>query len=281
MDARLQRRVQRYGWDLAADDYEPSWQAQLALPQQRLLQGAFLRAGERVLDVACGTGLVSLAAAHEIGPTGEVTGVDLSNRMVDAARKRAKQLALHNTGFMRMDAEELDLPDASFDAVLCALGLMYVPHPERALSEMRRVLRPGGRMGAAVWGERARCGWADVFSIVDAEVKSEVCPLFFQLGRAGELERQCDAAGFATVTTERITTWLDYPNAASACRAVFTGGPAALAWSRFDADTRERVTRRYLDSITAWRMGTGYRVPAEFVVVSASAPGADTARLRV
>ena len=87
-----------------------------------------------------------------------------------------------NASFARMDAEKLELPDASFDVALCALGLMYMPHPEQAVREMRRVLRPGGRMVIAVWGEHSLCGWSALFPIVDAEVASEVCPLFFQLG---------------------------------------------------------------------------------------------------
>ena len=78
-----------------------------------------------------------------------------------------------------MDAETLALPDAGFDVALNALGLMYVPEPEQAVREMRRVLRPGGRVGLAVWGERSRCGWAPVFEIVQAEVASDVCPRFF------------------------------------------------------------------------------------------------------
>ncbi len=116
MDARLQRRVQRYGWDLAAARYEALWQAQLATAQQALLAMAALRPGEQVLDVACGTGLVSFDAAQAVQPGGRVLGIDLSDRMVDAARRRAAP----NVEFARMDAEQLELPDASFDVVLCA-----------------------------------------------------------------------------------------------------------------------------------------------------------------
>ena len=146
MDARLQRRIQRYGWDIAAPDYEPSWQAQLAVAQDEMLACAALQAGERVLDVACGTGLVTLRAAQAVGPQGEAIGTDISAGMIDIAWTRATAQRIGNVRFQRMGAESLDFPERRFDAVLCALGLMYVTHPEQALHEMRRVLRPGGKL---------------------------------------------------------------------------------------------------------------------------------------
>ncbi|MBT2322281.1 methyltransferase domain-containing protein [Variovorax paradoxus] len=272
MDARLQRRVQRYGWDLAAGAYEPLWQAQLADARGALLAMAAPRPGERVLDVACGTGLVAFEAARTVGPAGSVLGVDLSGGMVDAARQRAWPNALSNVRFARMDAEALALPDASFELVLCALGLMYLPDPAQALREMRRVLRPGGRIALAVWGERSHCGWSAVFPIVDAEVASEVCPLFFRLGQEDTLARLCAGAGFSAIEQRRIATTLRYADGDEACNAAFVGGPVALAWSRFGAEARARVRARYLQAIDAWRQGRGYGVPGEFVVVGAAVP---------
>lgn len=268
MDARLQRRVQRYGWDLAARDYESLWHAQLAAAQARLLACASLAAGERVLDVACGTGLVSLEAARAVGPGGSVLGIDISAAMIAIAARAG----VGNATFARMDAEALDLSDGSFDVVLCALGLMYMPDPARALAEMRRVSRPGGRAAFAVWGDRARCGWAPVFPIVDDEVTSEVCPLFFQLGRQDALAQRCREAGFASVETFRIDSTLDYADADDACDAAFIGGPVAMAWSRFDDVVRTRVRTRYVQAIEPWRRGSGYSLPGEFVVVAARVP---------
>ncbi len=272
MDARLQRRIQRYGWDLAAADYEALWQRQLAPAQQQLLAWAALVPGQQVLDVACGTGLVSQPAARAVGPHGTVLGIDLSDRMVEAAAACAAGLGLPQLQHARMDAEDLALPDASMDMVLCALGLMYLPDPGRALREMRRVLRPGGRAVVAVWGMRARCGWSAVFPIVDAEVATEVCPLFFRLGQDGALARACTDAGLAPLRETRIGTTLQYRDATEACAAAFAGGPVALAWSRFDRTVRQRVQARYLEAIADWHDGgNGYRLPGEFVVLEAEA----------
>jgi ubiquinone/menaquinone biosynthesis C-methylase UbiE len=272
MDARLQRRVQRYGWDLAALDYEQLWQAQLAEAQSALLSLASLELGEQVLDIACGTGLVSFEASRAVSRSGHVLGIDLSERMVDAAEQRAQEMKLSNCSFSRMDAETLALPDASFDVVLCALGLMYMPDPEKAVREMRRVLRPGGRVSLAVWGEQSKCGWSAVFPIVAAEVASEVCPLFFRLGQQDALARLCADAKFEAVRYRRFTTTLTYADSNEACDAAFVGGPVALAWSHFNEEVRARVRARYLDAIESWRDGHRYRIPGEFVVAAAIAP---------
>jgi ubiquinone/menaquinone biosynthesis C-methylase UbiE len=272
MDGKLQRRVQRYGWDRAADAYEPCWQTPLAAVQAALLAMAAPVLGEQVLDVACGTGLVTFEAARTVMPDGAVLGVDLSGRMVEVARQRATDLSLPNCRFVRMDAEALALPDGSFDLALCALGLMYVPDAGRALREMRRVLRPGGRIAIAVWGERSRCGWSALFPIVDAEVRSEVCPLFFRLGQHDALVQACCSAGFESIEQRRLDVALTHADADAACDAAFVGGPVALAWSRFSDEVRARVRARYLAAIEPWRALNGYRIPGEFVVVSALVP---------
>lgn len=272
MDARLQRRVQRYGWDLASNDYDPLWQEQLAPARTGLLALASLAPGERVLDLACGTGLVTLDAARRVGPHGGVLGTDLSGQMIEIARQRAVEQQLSNVTFQRMDAETLDLPDATFDVALCALGLMYLPDPQHAIQEWRRVLKPGGRVVIAIWGKRVNCGWSPVFPIVDAEVETDVCPLFFALGETDALAQLCSDAGFARLRQRRIATVLSYANSDEACDAAFVGGPVALAWSRFDAHVRARARARYRHSIEPWRRGQGYRIPGEFVVVAGSTP---------
>ncbi|MGB7218334.1 MAG: class I SAM-dependent methyltransferase [Vicinamibacterales bacterium] len=266
MQPQLQRRVQRYGWDKASAAYEQYWIRQLAPAHARLLELAALAPGERVLDIACGTGLVTFPAAQQVGPTGHVVATDLSQEMVNRTGEEAARRGLPHITVARMDAEDLQREAASFDAVLCALGLMYVPDPLKALTEMHRVLRPGGRAVAAVWGDRKHCGWADIFPIVDARVASEVCPMFFQLGTGDTLATVMRAAGFADIRVDRIATTLRYESGDDAIGAAFVGGPVALAYSRFDAAVRDAAHAEYLESIAPYRTGDRYDVPGEFVI---------------
>jgi len=269
MDARLQRRVQRYGWDKAAASYEQFWARQLEPAQARLLELAELALGERVVDVACGTGLVTFQAARRVGPTGSVIATDLSEAMVDRLRAEARRLGLSQVTTQRVDAEELGLDRASCDVALCALGLMYVVDPVAALREMRRVVRADGRVAVAVWGAREQCGWAEIFPIVERRVASEVCPLFFQLGNRDALRYALDAAGWGDITVERMTTTLEYDSAEAACGAAFAGGPVALAYSRFDAPMRAEAHAEYLSSIARFRRDAAYAIPGEFVLATA------------
>jgi ubiquinone/menaquinone biosynthesis C-methylase UbiE len=266
MEPKLQRRVQRYGWDRAVDHYERHWSRQLEPARARLLEMAELKPGERVLDVACGTGLVTLPAAEAVGPEGSVVGTDLSGEMVEAVRTAGERRGIENLSVERMGAEELDLPDESFDVALCALGLMYAPDPTAAIREMHRVLVPGGRVVGAVWGARANCGWAEIFPIVDSRVHTQVCPLFFQLGTGASLASALESCGFVEAADQRLATIMPYESEEDALGAAFAGGPVALAYSRFEDAVREEAHAEYLTSIEPYRDGEGYLIPGEFVV---------------
>jgi ubiquinone/menaquinone biosynthesis C-methylase UbiE len=266
MEPRLQLRVQRYGWDKASSRYEEYWSAQLRPAQDRLLDLADLKPAEHVLDVACGTGLITFRAADAVGPAGRIVATDISASMVAQVEALARERNVDTITTRRAHAEEQIFDPASFDAVLCGLGLMYTPEPVAALREMRRVLKPGGRAVVAVWGARRNCGWAEIFPIVDRRVESDVCPMFFQLGTGENLGRTMTDAGFANVETERLTSVLEYPSAEQAIGAAFVGGPVAMAYSRFDDAMRAEAHAEYLESIALFQSGDGYRVPGEFVM---------------
>jgi len=272
MEPKLQRRVQRYGWDKAAGYYDAHWREQLESVQRRLIELASLGEGERVIDVACGTGLVSFRAASLVGSKGRVLGTDLSEGMLQLAEKIALEQELSNITFERMDAEDLHIADGSFDVALCSLGLMYVPDTGKAVKEMHRVLRPGGRAIISVWGRRDRCGWAEIFPIVDNRVKSEVCPLFFRMGTGDTLRVTFEEAGFVNVATEHFDILLHFASDEDACGAAFAGGPTALAYSRFPEHVKNQVHAEYLASIEGFREGEGYAIPGEFVIAIGQKP---------
>ena len=266
MEADLQRRIQRYGWDRAAIYYENFWQQQLKPAQEKLLEMANLQPGEKLIDIACGTGLVSFPAAEKLGPNGFVLATDISDGMVKICTELANEKKLTNMEFKRMDAEELHVPSEEYDVALCALGLMYVPDPVKALKEMHRVIRPGGRAVAAVWGQRDHCGWAEIFEIVDRRVATEVCPMFFNLGNRDVLKRSFEAAGFSNVSFEKLNTILNYSSDEDAYGAAFAGGPVALAYHKFSDQVKKEAHVEYLDSIKQFQKEKGYAIPGEFVV---------------
>jgi SAM-dependent methyltransferase len=131
---------------------------------------------------------------------------------------------------------------------------------------MRRALRPGGRVVCSVWGPRENCGWAELFEIVDRNVASEVCPMFFQLGRPDMLELTFQASGFQNIRISRIDTLLVYRDDREALGAAFEGGPVALAYHKFNSEVKEIVHADYLASIAPYRRDNGYAVPGEFVI---------------
>lgn len=272
MRPELQRRVQRYGWDYSSPHYETGWQRQLWPAQEQLLDKTGIQPGEEILDISCGTGLVTFPMAHSTGSEGSVTGIDLSEGMIEKAKDLTEERALENITFKHMDAEELDLEDHSFDVAVNSLGLMYYPDPDKALREMYRVLKPGGRASALVWGRRKECGWAEIFPIVDCRVKTDVCPLFFQLGTGENLAATFRQAGFSAITTDRFTIPLQYDTDEEAIVGAFLGGAVAMAYRKFDDETKEEAHKEYIESIKPYHDGDRYSIPGEFVVVTGIKP---------
>jgi SAM-dependent methyltransferase len=153
MDLVTVKQRQQAAW--ASGDYSAVG-ARLLLTAELLCEAVDLRAGERVLDVACGNGNASLAASRRFC---QVVGVDYVPALLERARRRARAEGLEAT-FQEADAEALPFPDAALDVVLSTCGAMFAPDQEQTAGELLRVCRPGGRIGMVNWTPRQLRGGA-------------------------------------------------------------------------------------------------------------------------
>jgi ubiquinone/menaquinone biosynthesis C-methylase UbiE len=130
---------------------------------ERTVERVALRPGARVLDVGCGTGASALPAAIQVGPTGEVIGVDLAERMLEIARQKAASRHLANVEFRFGDMEHLGYPDQHFDSVICVFAIFFVPDMAKQVRELWRMVRPDGQLAITTWGPRVMEPCASVF----------------------------------------------------------------------------------------------------------------------
>lgn len=264
------REVMRKGWNLTPGIYDRIWTPILRQYSVGCLERLQLRSTDRILDVATGPGTAALLAADQVSD-GFVLGVDISDRFVELAVARAAGRT--NVQFSRHPMEKLDLADGSFDAATCVLGLMYAAPVSSAIGELARVLGPGGRFAACVWGRRDRCSFRDMFPILGRRLQMDVCPLFFSLGTPGAFALALEREGFVDAREERVEVILRYRDDDEACAAVFDGGPGALPFSVFPDDVRRAVCEEYIASLEPYRVGAGFEAPAEFVYATARRPG--------
>src|SRR5262245_35315501 len=144
-------------WNRMSDIYVREIDRRLFPIVEAVIRRAELAHGENVLDLGTGTGAVAACAAPIVGARGLVVGVDISPEMLDLARERMAVHGLNSVVLREGSGEEIPAEDHTFDVVLCSLALMYVIDRVAAAREIARVLRPGGRLVAAVWGGRDEC----------------------------------------------------------------------------------------------------------------------------
>ena len=265
------------GWKAHADDLEEGPHGEAAA---RMLDAAALQPGERVLELACGPAGVGLQAARAVAPDGSVLLTDFSEGMVQAARDRATELGIANVEFAVADAQRLDLPDDSFDAAVCRFGYMLMGYPFAAMQETARVLRPGGRIALAVWGEPADNAWIMLLMRALLEHFDALAPVLDGPGLWAfrdhdRLRGMLANAGFAGVKVETLQTserfrsfdewWQRLSDLAGPLQALLGAlSPEDLA------AVRERVAR---DVQPFTRADESLELPAAINVAVATRPG--------
>ncbi len=214
-----------------------------------LVRIAALRPGERVLDVACGTGVVARLASQQVGDTGTVAGLDVNPGMLAVARSEAPPDS--HVEWHEASAEAMPLPDASFDVVLCQMGLQFMPDKPAALREIRRVLLHGGRLVLNLPGPTPR-----VFTImgealvrnVGAEAAGFVEQVF-SLHDTAEVQNLLSGAGFQDVSVQSDTKQLRLPAPEAFLWQYVQSTPLAGAVAQLDDERRGLLER---DVVGKW-----------------------------
>jgi SAM-dependent methyltransferase len=192
-----------------------------------LVQAAGVQPAERVLDVACGTGAVTRLLAEQVGPAGNVTGLDITPGMLAAARLAAPSQRIE---WLEGSAVKMPLPDGTFDAVVCQQGLQFFPDKPAALSEMRRVLKRGGRLALSCWRSVEHTpGYLVLEQALARRVGPEKAALPpFSLGDAGAIRGLVVGAGFREVKLRAEAKMMRFRSAEHLVRAVVGGAPAMM-----------------------------------------------------
>lgn len=225
-----------------------------------LVELAHPRPGERVVDIACGTGIVAREAAARVGPTGAVAGVDLNPGMLSVARAATTTNSRSGAPIQwhEASADKLPFPSQSFDIVYCQLGLQFFADRAAALREMRRVLDAEGRLALMVWrGIGESPGFAVLAEALERHIGQAAAAIMrapFGLSDAGELTKLADAAGFRDIAVQQRVGRVQFPSVERFVSSYVAGSPLTGLVSEANDAAREKLisdTRNALGKYTS------------------------------
>ena len=268
----------RAQWDRCAsgwNDKSPLVRDWLRESTGVLLDKARLRPGFRVLDVAAGAGDQTLDIAERVGPQGSVLATDLSPDILALAAGNAHRLGISTIETLVADGENLDVAEASFDAAVCRLGLMFFPDPRRGLEQMFRALKPGGRLSTMVFSapDRNPC----VTLLMATAMKHAGLPPRdpyrpggpLSLGKPGLIEGLFEAAGYRDVELITLSAPFRVPSVADYLDFVRTSAsPVVDILSRLSQEAQELAWNEITSKLRAFEKTNGWEGPNELLVCS-------------
>ncbi|HEX7167878.1 MAG TPA: methyltransferase domain-containing protein [Acidimicrobiales bacterium] len=234
--------------------------------------------GETVVDLAAGPGETGFLAAERVGESGRVLSTDIAPGMVEAARRGAATRHLDNVECRVLDAQAMDLPDQTADAVICRLGFMLMPDPGAALREVRRILKPGGKLAYAVIGAPDRNAWMGLIMmsfVSRGHMPSGGSPFGpggpFSLADPARNVELARAAGFSSVDVQELTGAFDYADVDDHWSLQLAlAGPVADMAAAVDAGELAEVKKALANAMEPHKTGDHYELSSHLLGVVAS-----------
>lgn len=269
------KNTTRDQWQTAAEAWyrwSPTLNKWLGKATDKMIEMAGISKGNRVLDIAAGAGEQSITVAKKVGSSGYVLATDISSNILDFAKEMAQQNGLTNIETKVMDGEDLTVEDDSFDAVISRVGLIYFPDQQKALKEMLRVLKPGGKVAAIVYSTPDKNKFFSVpVSIIRNRAKLPPPlpgqPGPFSLGAEGVIEKAYSDAGFINVKTVRVNSPLELSSAKECVKfeKESFGALHQMLSSLSDAE-KESVWQEIETELKKFETDKGFEGPCEMVV---------------
>ena len=272
---------QRQDWNRVAGGWE-KWDRffdeQMAFLNHRLVGDARLRARMRVLDLGSGTGYPALLGAQTVGPTGSVTGLDLAEQMLAAARRKATTLGLTNVSFRTDDVTALPFEANSFDAVTSRFCLMFLPEIPKAAAEIARVLKPGAWLAAAVWSAPDKNPYlmipiTVIKQFLDLPAPDPTAPGIFRLAKPGDLVGMLQQAGFTNLSEEEFIADVRFPSGEEYYASLMDiAAPIQNLFAKLSDQQKADARGRIVTSVDQYRRANGFALPIAVRIVAARKP---------
>jgi SAM-dependent methyltransferase len=254
-------------------------EAGIALVTEKLLARAELRPGERVIDIGCGTGNVTVEAIRLVSSKGRVLGIDVSEPMLE--RAKARLFGTENVTLVQADATVYPFSGAAFDAAVSRMGVMFFAEPPKSFANIRRALRPGGRLAFACWRRLDENPWVSVpLGAARAHAPAQKPPSAddpgpFSFGSEVRVRRILGAAGFAEPSFEKLDFERDLAQGRgleNAVTSAMKSGPAIRLFANAPHETIQAATEAVQRALTPFARGDRVPMAAAVWIVTARNP---------
>jgi ubiquinone/menaquinone biosynthesis C-methylase UbiE len=266
------REYTRTTWNASAEAYVDLMR-KLEPYRTDLVTRLDARPGERILDLGTGPGEPAMMLARQVGPSGHVTGIDLSESMVAIAQRVAEARALPNVEFRVMDCAELTFPEGSFDAAVSCFGFQIFTDPEKAARDAHRTLRTGGRIAVCVWSTGDKVPFLDAIiapMLEHAEPdETGYIPTPYETGGPGEMVAFLTEAGFRDATETVVRHVLHWASEGEYLDTILKATPVGHSLSEESEAVQTEVLAKTRANLRPWTTAQGVAIPGESVIVTA------------